>query len=208
MPYDDKPFSAACERNKQPILEQLQRLIGGSDDGRLTLLEIGAGTGQHAVHCAAAMPQVNWVATDCAENLPGINRWIDEAGLSNLGPAIELDALQPIWPELTVHHVFSANTAHIMPWTAVEAMFTQVTALLPPNGKFMLYGPFNYNGAFTSDGNQSLDAWARQTFAGGGLRDFDDIVRLASTVDLQLLEDVPMPANNRLLVFGFVRSAD
>ncbi len=196
-PTDDKPFAPACERNKQSILEQLMRWI----ERPASVLEIGSGTGQHAVHFATQLGDLTWWPSDRADHLEGINRWVAEANLPNLKLAQELDVMQATWPTLRPDHVFSANTAHIMPWTGVKAMLDNVATLLPLNGLFLLYGPFNADGQFTSEGNRQLDAWAREAFAGAGLRDQRDVVNQATKLGLKLREDVAMPANNRLLVF-------
>ena len=105
------------------------------------------------------------------------------------------------WPDDQFNVVFSANTAHIMCWAAVEAMFAGVSRKLLRNGLFLLYGPFNYAGKFTSEGNRQLDSWARETFPGAGLRNFEAICELATRHGLVFETDNPMPANNRLLVF-------
>ena len=191
------PFSTACERNKEPILAQLGQLIAAP----ARVLEIGSGTGQHAVHFASQLADIIWQCSDVAANLPGIDYWIEAAALPNLPLSQELDVLTGPWPESGFDAVFSANTAHIMGWTAVEAMFAGVHKILSPNGPFVLYGPFNYHGRFTSDGNRQLDGWARATFPGAGLRDFEALCELAASLDMVFEADYPMPANNRLLVF-------
>ena len=193
----DKPFSPSCERNKDPILAQLRKLLAAP----ARVLEIGSGTGQHAVHFATHLPDIIWQSSDVADNLPGISYWIDATPLPNLRPPQELDVLADCWPEDKFDAVFSANTAHIMCWAAVEAMFSGVHKILSLNGPLLLYGPFNYDGQFTSEGNRQLDSWARETFPGAGLRDFEKIRELAASHGLAFEADNPMPANNRLLVF-------
>ncbi len=200
-----KPFSTACERNQGPILEQLRHhlaeLPAPARRSTPLVLEIGSGTGQHAVHFARHLPDLVWQPSDLAENLPGIRLWVDEAELPNLRPPLELDVSRDRWPVTDPDAVFSANTAHIMAWNRVEAMFAGVATRLPPGGRFVLYGPFNVGGEFTSEGNRALDAWARDAFEGGGLRDLEAIVALGESRGLTHLADVAMPANNRLQVF-------
>lgn len=193
----DKPFSPACERNKEPILEQLARLIKPP----ARVLEVGSGTGQHAAHFAAHLPGIIWQSSDVTDNLAAIQYWIDATPLANLPQPVELDVLACQWPAGPFDAVFSANTAHIMSWSAVEAMFAGVQKLLAVNGPFLLYGPFNYAGQFTSEGNRQLDSWARDTFPGAGLRDFEVICELAASYGLKFEGDHRMPANNRLLEF-------
>nr|WP_282571221.1 DUF938 domain-containing protein [Methylonatrum kenyense] len=197
-----KPFSQACENNKDPILSVLR--------DRLTkparVLEIGAGTGQHAEHFAAALPHLHWVPTDMARNIPHCRLRIEDAALPNLDSPLALDVTQWPWPVAGHDNVYSANTAHIMHWPVVEAMFRGVAASLPPEGVFLLYGPFADNGRHTSDSNRQFDAALRRRDPGMGVRDTSDLRRLAGKVDLRLAEDLPLPANNRILVFR--RSTD
>jgi SAM-dependent methyltransferase len=185
-----KPFSEACERNREPILAILKRVF--SD--RRRVLEIGSGTGQHAAYFAPELPHLVWQASDVAENLPGIREWVSDP------PPIELD-VDKEWPQLDVDAVFSANTCHIMSWPQVERMFAGIGRLLPPGGVFALYGPFNYHGKHTSASNARFDAMLRSRDPSSGLRDFDEIAKLAQRAGLALLEDNAMPANNRLLIW-------
>jgi cyclopropane fatty-acyl-phospholipid synthase-like methyltransferase len=185
-----KPFSEASERNRAPILAILKRVF----KDRKHVLEIGSGTGQHAAYFAPELPHLVWQASDVAENLPGIREWV-----SSPAP-IELN-VEGEWPRLAVDAVFSANTCHIMSWPQVERFLAGVGSLLPPGGVFALYGPFNYAGKHTSESNARFDAMLRARDPASGLRDFDDIGRLARKAGLALEEDNAMPANNRLLVF-------
>lgn len=165
------------------------------------VLEIGSGTGQHAVLFARGLPHVVWQASDRAENLPGIGEWIGAAALPNLGAAVPLDVNGPGWPEAEFDGVFSANTAHIMNWPEVETMIARAAAALRPGGHFFLYGPFNREGRFTSDGNARFDASLRAQAAHMGIRDFEAVDARASAAGFALIEDNAMPANNRLLVW-------
>jgi SAM-dependent methyltransferase len=191
-----KPFSDACERNREPILSVLRRVFGD----RTAVLEIGSGTGQHAAYFAPALPHLAWQPSDVAENLPGIRLWREEAQTPRLAQPIELDVDRP-FPDLEADAVFSANTCHIISWPQVERMFAAVAALLPKGGVFALYGPFNYGGKHTSPSNAEFDAWLRGRDPASGLRDLEAIDALAKRHRLVLEEDNAMPANNRLLVF-------
>lgn len=193
----DKPFSQACENNKAPILAVLRDVFATAR----TVLEIGSGTGQHAVHFARHMPWLAWQPTDRAEHLPGIRAWRAEAGLGNLAEPVALDVDQPRWPVAEADGVFSANTAHIMGWPQVERSFAGVAQLLRPGGAFCLYGPFNYEGRFTSDSNARFDAMLRDRDPASGLRDIEAIQALAAAVGFAPAADHAMPANNRLLVW-------
>jgi SAM-dependent methyltransferase len=191
-----KPFAPACERNKGPILDVLRQYFLD----RRRVLEIGSGTGQHAVFFAPALPNAIWQTSDVAANLPGIRMWLDEAALPNLPPPLTLDVTGP-WPDERFDAVFSANTLHIMPWSAVEQFFAGVGRVLEPDGILAVYGPFNYHGAFTSESNREFDASLKQLSALSGIRDFEAVDRLANSIGCELMKDHAMPANNRLLVW-------
>ena len=196
----DKPFSPACEENKQPILEVLKpRLIDAH-----SVLEIGSGTGQHAVHFAAAMPNLRWQCTDVPAHLPGIRQWLDEAQLPNLSAPLALD-METDWLAAFSGRgydaVFSANTAHIMSLAQVERLFAGVGALLPAGGRFLLYGPFSIDGQHTSESNARFDQSLRLQNPASGVRDRRELERFAAEAGLALEEDIAMPVNNRTLVW-------
>ncbi len=192
-----KQFSQACENNKGPILDILHEAFRNAE----TVLEIGSGTGQHAVWFAGHLPHLVWQTSDLAVNHPGIRAWIAEAGLPNLRQPLVLDVSRA-WPLQAVDGVFSANTAHIMAWREVQAMFAGVARLLEDNARFCLYGPFNYGGEYTSDSNARFDASLRAQDPRQGIRDLEDLQRLGDDVGLRLFADHPMPANNRTLVWA------
>ena len=183
-----RPFSEACERNREPILAILKRVFAD----RRAVLEIGSGTGQHAAYFAPELPHLKWQPSDVAELLPGIRMWGAEP--------IELDVDKP-WPQVEADAVFSANTAHIMSWPQVERMFEGVARLVPPGGVFALYGPFHYGGRPSSESNARFDAMLRARDPASGVRNLEDVAALAKRCGLALVEDNAMPANNRLLVF-------
>lgn len=195
MLQHQKPYSESCEQNQEPILSVITPLLENCND----VLEIGSGTGQHAVYFAEKLSHLNWHTSDQAEYLPGIRLWLEEAALPNTRPPFELDVAQPNWPDCTVDAVFSANTCHIMHWQQVEALFAGVGNVLPKCGKFILYGPFNYNGAFTSESNARFDQWLKTRDANSGVRDFETVNALAKNAGLILQQDFAMPANNRIL---------
>jgi hypothetical protein len=192
-----KPFAQACEENKGPILAVLTPLLAGAR----RLLEIGSGTGQHAVHFAACLPHLTWQTSDLAENLSGVRLWLAGAGLPNLPPPLELDVTRP-WPPGDYDAAFSANTAHIMGDAEVEALFAGLPGVLtPPGAPFALYGPFNYGGRYTSDSNARFDQWLKARDPASGIKDRDALAALAEANAMTLTEDHPMPCNNRILVF-------
>ena len=191
------PFSSATERNRQPILEQLINLL--PDTG--TVLEIGAGTGQHAVYFTRHFLEIYWQPTDRAENLEGLEAQFAAKGNPRIYKPLELDVMKNSWPESTYEVAFSANTAHIMPWKAVQAMFAGVASHMMPGARFCLYGPFNINGEYTSPGNARFDAQLRQQDRQMGIRDMNDIESLSNDHRMDLEQKISMPANNFLLVF-------
>ena len=191
------PFSQACENNKTFILEILQRHL--TSHGRV--LEIGSGTGQHAEYFAARFPDLTWLCTDLAENLPGLNQRILQAALPNLPTAVELDVTRHDWPAGKVRAVFSANTLHIMPASAVKDFFPGVARQLETDGLLLVYGPFKYQGEFTTESNARFDQWLKARDPASGIRDFETLIGYAKEVGLELLEDNAMPANNQLLVW-------
>jgi cyclopropane fatty-acyl-phospholipid synthase-like methyltransferase len=193
---DTKPCSPSCERNRDPILAVLRRHF--VDCG--SVLEVGSGTGQHAVHFAGALPWLSWQCTDLAPQLPGIRQWLDEAGLPNTPPPLELDVGGP-WPEGPYDAVFSANILHIVGWTEVEAFFAGVGRVLGAAGVLAVYGPFNANGVYTSASNRDFDAWLKARDPRSGIRDAEAVQALAAQAGLQAVDDVAMPANNRCLVW-------
>ena len=189
-------FSEACERNKQPILDMLRDELAGSN----RVLEIGSGTGQHAVHFARHLRHLEWQPTDRADCLPGLVARIAEEGAPNLLAPLELDVLQTHWPAVTADAVYSANTLHIMSWPEVEAFFSGVGQVLAVGGVLVVYGPFRYAGRFTSESNAAFDISLRERDAASGIRDIEAVNRLAETQGLALTADHAMPANNQLLV--------
>lgn len=194
-----KPHAPACERNRDPILGVLRRHFAG----RRHVLEVGSGTGQHAVYFAGAMPWLVWQASDVAGQLAGIRAWLDDAGLPNTPDPLELDAAALPWPAVQADAVFTANTLHIMGWDEVQAFFRGVGAGLQdaPGGMLVVYGPFNKGGTFSSDSNRDFDAWLKARDPRSGIRDFEAVDGLARDAGLELVEDVAMPANNRCLVW-------
>lgn len=192
----EKPNAPSCERNREPILEVLKEHFADRRD----VLEIGSGTGQHAIFFAAALPHLSWQTSDRPENLPGIAAWLDEAALPNTPAPLEFDVVDA-GPGRRFDAIFSANTLHIMPWTAVESFFAGLPVLLAEGAKLVIYGPFNYGGRFTSDSNAAFDRWLKDQAAHQGIRDFEAVNALAERAGLRLVEDRAMPSNNRCLVW-------
>jgi hypothetical protein len=196
MSPPEKPFSQACENNKQPIFQVICDVFKCPS----TIWEIGSGTGQHACFFAAQMPCLTWQPTDLPDNLPGIRWRLDEADLANIRPPLALDVSDERWPCTSIQGLFTANTLHIMSFAEVRLLFGKLQSYLDVGAFVAIYGPFNYKGRFTSDSNAHFDQWLKNRNPQSGIRDFEDICRLAQNSGLQLVEDHAMPANNRLLI--------
>jgi len=192
----DKPFSQSCENNKHAILNVLSREFMQSNK----ILEIGTGSAQHAVYFAAALEHLTWQTSDLACNHAGIHTWLDSVDLANLHRPLLLDLNLP-WPVESVDGIFTANTLHIVNWSLVKRFFLGVGEHLSAGGKLCIYGPFNYQGQFTSQSNADFDVWLKNIDVERGIRDIEAISELASAQGLRLIQDHIMPANNRLLVF-------
>lgn len=192
----DRPHSSACERNREPILEVLREVFAD----RRQVLEIGSGSGQHAVHFAAAMPQLIWQCSERAENLPGIRAWLDEAGLPNTPAPLELD-VGGRWPGGPFDAVFSANTLHIMAWSEVRQLFAQLPGVASDDAIVAIYGPFNEQGRHSSDSNAAFDHGLKQRGAHMGIRDAGAVDALATASGFELIADRAMPAHNRCRVW-------
>lgn len=193
----DKPFSESCVQNRGPILAVLR--VWFAD--RRHVLEIGSGTGQHAVYFAPELPHLVWQTADVPPHHAGIRAWLDDAALPNVRPPLALDASDPAWHGGRYDAVFSANTLHIMSWPEVAQCFAGIGAVLESGGTLVIYGPFNYNGAYTSESNARFDAWLKARDPASGVRDFEAVDALARAQGLVLQQDIAMPANNRTLVW-------
>jgi cyclopropane fatty-acyl-phospholipid synthase-like methyltransferase len=191
----NKPFSQACENNKGPILAVLERVFADSR----SILEVGSGTGQHAVYFARHLSHLNWQPTDVAGNLSGIKTWLDDANLDNIQTPMTLDVNRLPWGVTGVDGIFSANTLHIMGENEVVNFFRGVQDVLATNDSLCVYGPFNYRGKFTSESNARFQDWLKAQNPKSAIRDFEWINELAGKAGLELKNDHAMPANNRLL---------
>jgi SAM-dependent methyltransferase len=197
-----KPFAESCEKNKVPILAALKEFLAK----HRTLLEIASGTGQHAVYFGRELPHLIWQTSELVENHSGIQAWLDEANLPNVRPPIALNVNDQAWPISSVDAIFNANTVHIIAWPEVERMFAHISTVLAPGGCVYLYGPFNYGGNFTSESNAKFDAWLKSRNPDSGIRDFEAICQLALAGGLNLLRDIEMPSNNRILVWESIKN--
>jgi hypothetical protein len=191
----DKPFSQACENNKQPILEVLSRVLADKKE----LLEIGSGTGQHAAHFAPRLPYLEWHTSDMPNNHSGIKAWIEDVSVNNLHQPLSFTiGANSTWPLTNVDAVFTANTTHIMQPSEAQFMMQLVADNLPVSGIFCQYGPYNFQGKYTSDSNAAFDQHLSEQGC-GGIRDIDELTLWAKP--LALIETVSMPANNFMLIW-------
>lgn len=190
-------FSQSAENNKQPIGDKFTDLLANASH----LLEIGSGTGQHATYMAQKLPHLIWQPSELAENLPNLQARLDAEAPKNVKAPFSLDVANHPWPLSACDVIYSANTVHIMSWTHVKQLFHGVGEILAPNGLLCLYGPYKYQGTFTTPSNEKFDNWLKQRDANSGIRNFEDMDQLAAEQGLVLQNDFAMPANNQLLVW-------
>ena len=195
----EKPYSAACDRNKDAILGVMKEVIK-KDDRRL--LEIGSGSGQHAVYLAGHFPRMEWHPSDVPQNIPGMKKWFDEYRIPSICPPHKLEVGKHELPKLKFDLVFTANTFHIMHWKECKSLMKMLGGRLREGSRVMIYGPFNYNGQFTSDSNETFDSHLKQIDPLSGIRSFEDVLNAMVKNGFELIDDKDMPANNRMLVFS------
>ena len=191
-----RKFSQACEQNKEPILNILKQVFKNNKK----ILEIGSGTGQHAAYFSRHLPHLIWQPSDLKENHSSIESWMEE-DITNIEKPIELDISQHPWPNVSVDGIFAANVFHIISWEVITHFFLGVGEILNKNGVVLIYGPFSYAGKHTSQSNEDFDRYLRQRDPLSGVRDIVDLDNLAQSVGLKLIEDYPMPVNNKCLVW-------
>jgi SAM-dependent methyltransferase len=194
-----KPHASSCDRNRDPILAVLRPLLAD----RSRVLELGSGTGQHAAFFAAALPQLVWQTSERPGHGSGIPLWLADAGLTNTPPPLALDVSQATWPleGQVFDAVFTANTLHYMPWSAVKALFAHLPQALAPDALFVAYGPFRIDGRHISDSNVQFDTWLAGVDPGFAVRDLGEVDALARAAGLQQLARHSMPANNFMVVW-------
>lgn len=197
MTAESLPFSQSCENNKDYILGLLQQEFAD----RHRVLEIASGTGQHACHFAANMPWLQWQPTELADTLPLLQPRCSRYPGGNLLPPMALDVRDSVWPVAIPDALFSANSLHIMAFSAVEQLFAGLGRQAGGDVLLAVYGPFNYGGQYTSASNASFDQWLARQNPDSAIRDFEEVNRLAASAGFALRSDHPMPANNRLLVW-------
>jgi hypothetical protein len=201
-PPSDSP---AAERNKQPILDVLLRVLPAEG----TVLEIASGTGQHVVHFARALPQLIWQPSEPdAELRDTIRERLDSEGLQNVRAPLALDVLVDVWPITSADAVLCSNMIHIAPWSATEGLVRHASRLLASGAPLILYGPFKRRGRRTAPSNEAFDASLRARDPAWGVRDLDEVTALAQRHGFELAEVVEMPANNLTVVLRRVVAAE
>lgn len=192
------PLAEACLRNQQPIADCLSKILTTEQ----SVLEIGSGTGQHAVFVSKQLPHLSWQPTELAERIADVEAWRQAENLPNVKKTLMLDVLQKHWPvNQSYDTVFTANTIHFICWQKVEALLKGACEHLKAKGHFICYGPFNINQQYTSEGNTHLDVWLKQRDPESGIKDVDDIKNMAERFGLEFIEQIQMPANNLILHF-------
>lgn len=192
-----KPFAESCAQNRHVILDVLLQEFASTQH----VLEIGSGTGQHAVFFARAMPHLIWQTSDVDAYHPGIQAWLADEGPNNIRAPLSLNVKTDVWPDTCFDAVFSANTVHIMSWSEVITMFSGIGRVLSSGGRFCLYGPFNIDGKFTSESNARFEQWLKMQNPDSGIRDQAALDTLANNVGLVRVATHTMPANNTVLVW-------
>jgi SAM-dependent methyltransferase len=192
---DARQFSPACERNREPILAVLKEILPRHG----TVVEVGCGTGQHAVYFASQLPELTWQPVDRAGTLDSVKTWRDVARLANLAAPLEFDLHDEALPVGEVAAIVSINVLHIAPWEAGQRLFTHAARHLPSGGVVYLYGPYRYADRPLEPSNEEFELWLKARDAGSGIRDFEAVDAVASRYGFRLGGDRAMPANNRSL---------
>ncbi|MGB8606219.1 DUF938 domain-containing protein [Bradyrhizobium sp.] len=205
---DGRLDAPAFHRNHQAIRAILQKFLAGKSGD---VVEAGSGTGQHVVDFARHLPGITWWPSDLNEqHLKSIGAWRAHAGLPNIRPPLRIDLSDPTWCA-EMHDgsgpgkllaVFCANVIHIAPWRVAEGLFAGAGRYLQPDGRLFLYGPFKRDGEHTAISNAVFDSSLRDRDPEWGVRDVEDLEKLAAAAGLQLAETAEMPANNLTLVFA------
>jgi SAM-dependent methyltransferase len=190
--------AAATQRNREPILEVLRRVLPATG----TVLEIASGTGQHVAFFAPLLPDLRWQPSDPSPaHLDSVRAWAAASGADNIADPVALDVESDPWPVTRADAILNINMIHIAPWSAAEALFRGAARLLPPSGVLFLYGPFKRDGQHTAESNQRFDERLRGEDPRWGVRDLREVEALAASAGFETAEVVPMPSNNLSLIF-------
>lgn len=190
-------FSKSADANKSAILQQLRKRCAPGAE----VLEIASGTAQHALYFTQQMPDIIWQPSDIDIDAYGLRDAVSRAGQPNLRPPIVLDVFRFPTFENEYDAVYSANCIHVMPSENLEPYVAGASRALKSGGMMMLYGPFKYDGEFTTESNEKFDGFLRSTYLGGGIRDFSTVDGLAAKNGLEFHSDTQMPANNQFIIW-------
>ncbi len=193
-----KPYAPSCDKNKEDILKVLKKIIS---EKNIRLLEVGSGTGQHAVHFAPHFKNLQWVTSDVAYKLDGIKMWLKESQISNIHGPLEFQVGKDDFPRQKFDVLFAANIFHIMPWKDDKTLIKMLGTRLREGAKVIFYGAFNYNGKFLSESNEEFDKELKAENSKRGLRNFEDIYKAMTKAGFELTKEFEMPNNNRILYF-------
>ena len=193
-----KGFAPAAERNRQPIVDVLRRVLPPTG----LVLEVASGTGQHAVFFSEHLSELRWQPSDASEEaLQSICAWVEQTARGNLLPPIELDVCSPRWPIAQADAVLCINMIHISPWETTESLFLGAGALLAAGSPLVTYGPYKLRGEHSAPSNAAFDESLRSRNPRWGVRDLNALIELAGRTGFELRERVAMPANNMTLVW-------
>jgi hypothetical protein len=192
------PIWPAAERNKQPILDVLQRVLPASG----VVLELASATGQHVEHFARALPNLIWQPSDYdLEHLTTLQERVRRANLANLLPPLKIDVTEQTWPISAVASIYNANMIHIAPWEVTVGLFAGASRLMSRGAVLVTYGPYSVDGQHISDSNRTFDESLKARNASWGVRDTREVGAVASEHGFTLEERVLMPANNFTLIW-------
>jgi SAM-dependent methyltransferase len=190
-------YSPAAEKNKAPILEALRARLAPA----ARVLEVGSGSGQHALHFTEALPELRWQPTEHPEVMSALEANLGAAGREAILPPLALDLAAGPWPAGPFDAVYAANVMHIVSVPLGEALIRGAASVLGAGGQLLLYGPYRFEGAFTTESNAEFDQWLKARDPASGVRDFEAVVAVAEASGLVLEDNRAMPSNNQLLCF-------
>ena len=190
-------YSQAAENNKAPIADIMCRHLPSN----AFVLEIGSGAGQHALHMTHAFPGIAWLPSEREAVVPILRANLALYESNNIHPPLVLDLADFTWSGDPVDAIYAANVMHIVSESLGERLLQLAAEALKPSGLLMLYGPYKYNGKFTTESNARFDQWLKDRDPASGIRDFEALMTTAKCTGLILTQDYAMPANNQMLIF-------
>ncbi|MEC8716497.1 MAG: DUF938 domain-containing protein [Pseudomonadota bacterium] len=190
-------YSPAAEKNKGPILEALRERL----PLRAHVLEVGSGSGQHALHFTEALPKVRWQPTERSDGLTALAANLAAVGRATILPPLALELASGPWPAGPFAAVYAANVMHIVSELLGETLLRGAASVLREGGQLLLYGPSKFGGTFTTESTAEFDRWLKAQDPASGVREFEAVARVAETAGLELGDNRAMPSSNQLLCF-------